>query len=63
MRYTHEENIFKKLTEVGINKVNKQEITKDIFGSTIRDTAVKGLVETNTNDEFENNAEELMQKW
>ena len=56
-------NIFKKLTEFGINEVNKQEITKDIFGSAIRDSAVQGSVESNSNDEFENNAEELMQKW
>ena len=56
-------NIKKKLTEFDINKVNKQEITKDIFGSAIRDSAVQGLVESNSNDESENNAEELMQKW
>ena len=51
------------MTEFSIGKGNKQEITKDIFGSTIGDSVVKGLVESNSHDEFGNNAEELMQKW
>ena len=50
------------MTEFGIGK-GKQEKTKDIFGSTIRDSVVKSLVESNSHDEFQNNAEELMQKW
>ena len=56
-------DIKKKLTKFGTGKGYKQEITKDIFGSTIGDSVVKGLVESNSHDEFENNAEELMQKW
>ena len=55
-------NILKKLTEFGIGK-GKQEKTKDIFGSMIRDSVVKSLVESNSHDEFQNNVEELMQKW
>ena len=51
------------MTEFGIGKGNKQGITKYIFGSTIGGSVVKGLVESNSHDEFENNAEELMQKW
>ena len=51
------------MTEFGIGKGNKQEKAKDIFGSTIRDSVVKSLVKSNSHDEFQNNAEELMQKW
>ena len=60
---THEEKYLKKLTKFGIGKGNKQGITKYIFGSTIGGSVVKGLVESNSHDKFENNAEELMQKW
>ena len=51
------------MAKFGIGEGNKQEIAKDIFGWTIGDSVVKGLVESNSQVEFENNVEELMQKW
>ena len=44
------------MTEFGIGKSNKQEITKDIFVSIIRDSVVQVLVERNSQGELENNA-------
>ena len=51
------------MTELGIGKGNKQEITNNTFGSRLKDFVVKGLVEGYSHSELENNAEELMQKW
>ena len=51
-------NIFKKLTEFIIDKGNKQETAKEIFGWTIGDSVVEGLVERNSQDDFKNNVEE-----
>ena len=44
------------MTEFGIGKGNKQEITKDVFVSIIRDSVVQVLVESNSQSELENNA-------
>ena len=51
------------MTEFGIGKGNKQEITKDIFVSIIRDSVVQVLVESNSQGELENNAQQFMKKW
>lgn len=55
------EKSFERLTEFCICKGNKQEITKDVFGSTIKDSVPKVFTETDSHNEFENNVEELMQ--
>ena len=44
------------MTRFGIGKGSKQEITKDIFFSIIRDAIVQVLVESNSQGELENNA-------
>ena len=44
------------MTEFGTGKGNKQEITKDVFVSIIRDSVVQVLVESNSQGELENNA-------
>ena len=44
------------MTEFAIGKGSKQEITKDVFVSIIRDSVVQVLVESNSQGELENNA-------
>lgn len=52
------------MTEFGVGKGNKREITNNIFILTIGGSVVKVLVESNSHDEFENNEfDELMKKF
>ena len=56
-------NISKKLSDLGVSKINKRKIMKDIFGSQLGDLPEKGLVDSDVLDDFERDSEKLMENW